>query len=56
LLPATTEEELRLVKYNGGVAGVKEISFWTESDEDSKIEVEFEGQVIRIKLDSLNNL
>lgn len=56
LQPATTEEELRLVKDNGSVAGVKEISFWTEADEDSKVEVEFEGRTIRLKLDSLNNL
>lgn len=52
LREATSEEELRLVEENGGVAGVKEISLYSGAENAKDVEVVLEGEMIRIKFTS----
>jgi hypothetical protein len=49
LREASSEEELQLVKENGGIAGIKEITlFTTHRHDEGFVEVELEGHKIRI--------
>ena len=54
LVEAVSEEDLSLVKENGGVAGVKEISLVCDrtNQQSERIEVAFNGRCVRINLET----